>query len=104
MKSKEGLGVCQMWAKLFVQNEKFFLSKEYDKLLTDTQITQIMCETFPSHSDSEIFRQPNRVRNRYNRGLLTKGKIPKRKSRRYTEELIESLKNSENKNGDGKDH
>lgn len=87
MKSKlNGLGICETWALLFKRNEEHFKSKNYTKILNDEQITEIMCKTFPTHSSSEIFRQTNRVRNRYNRGLLTHGKIPKNKSCRYSME------------------
>ncbi len=84
MKSKTSkLGICQTWVKLFVQNEKNFKSKDFKKILTDEKITEIIIKDFPSHHESEIFRQPNRARNRYNRGQFTGGKVPKTKSYRY---------------------
>lgn len=78
-----GLNVTEFWVKLFKDNQEKFIADKKDKILTDEQITIAMREAFPDRKDSVIFNQPNRVRNRYNRGVLTKGQIPKQKSLKF---------------------
>ena len=83
-KSKsKGLGVCEMWVKLFQENEANFKAKKIKRVLLDKQITEIMLQSFPSRNDSKILHMPNKVRGRYNRGILTHGKRPRIRSYKY---------------------
>lgn len=74
-----GRGVCEMWSFLFLQNEEL----PPDKKLTDAEISAEMFKAFPDRLESEVFKQVQKVRGRYNRGVLTGGAIPKVKSCRY---------------------
>ena len=78
-----GLSVSKFWVKLFQNNQENFFIGKSDKILMDEQITIAMQEAFPDRKASAIFSQPNRVRNRYNRGVLTGGQIPKQKSTKF---------------------
>ena len=83
-KSKsKGLGVCEMWVWLFEQNEQKFRSKNFRLIMTDEQITKNMLKAFPERGNSKILHLPNKVRGRYNRGILTHGKKPKLQSCKY---------------------
>jgi len=82
-KSKsKGLGVCETWVALFKMNEIRF-RKGSERVLTDEQITKAMLKVFPERKDSKILHLPNKVRGRYNRGILTQGKKPKLRSCKY---------------------
>ena len=90
-KSKsKGLGVCEMWVELFELNELRFYDRNFKKVLSDEQITKAMLKAFPERRDSKILHLPNKVRSRYNRGILTHGKKPKIQSCKY-------IKNSKGK-------
>jgi hypothetical protein len=84
-----GLGVMEFWVKIFRDNQENFSAGKMDKILMDEQITEAMKNAFPDRKTSAIFSQPNRVRNRYNRGVLTKGQIPKQKSVKFQRSEIE---------------
>ncbi len=66
--------VQETWALLFKNNAK--------EKLTDTQISRQMKAEFPKRK-SAIFDCVQTVRNRYNKGRLTGGKVPKAQSKRY---------------------
>ena len=66
--------VQETWVFLFKNNAR-------DRL-TDAQISLQMKAEFPGR-DSKVFDEVNLVRGRYNRGLLTKGVVPKVKAVRY---------------------
>jgi hypothetical protein len=78
-----GLNVSEFWVKLFQTNQENFTAGKLDKVLVDEQITSALQIAFPDRKTSAIFGQPNRVRNRYNRGILTRGQIPKQKSVKF---------------------
>lgn len=71
---KNGLGVIATWVKLFKDN--------VSNKLTDEQISKAIKKNFPGR-DSAIFDHVQSVRNRYNKGALTKGKTPVVESKRY---------------------
>jgi len=79
----QGLGVCQMWMKLFEENEEYFHAKQYDKVKTDKEITASMLTFFPNRKTSKIFQFVHKVRGRYNRGCLLKDMKPKIQSFKY---------------------
>lgn len=81
-KSK-GLGVCETWVTLFEKNENNFKAGKLNKVMIDEQITEAMFKAFPDRKSSGILSLTNKVRGRYNRGVLTKGKKPKIKSCQY---------------------
>ena len=66
--------VQETWALLFKNNTRDRLS--------DTQISRQMKAEFPGRK-SKVFDCVQTVRNRYNKGVLTGGKVPKVQSRRY---------------------
>jgi len=68
---KTGLGIQSAWAYVLNQNEKVPKVKK----LSDEQITDWMKTEFPGR-ESNIFNQVQAVRNKYNKGGLTKGEIP----------------------------
>jgi len=74
---KNQLGVIQTWISLFQENTK--------KHQPDSAITMALQKNFVGR-DSEIFKHVQSVRNRYNRGGLTKGVVPKIQSVRYDDE------------------
>jgi len=76
VEGKNGLGVIATWVKLFKDNAK--------AKLTDEQISEAIKKNFPGRN-SAIFDHVQAVRNRYNNGLLTKGKAPVKPSVRYDE-------------------
>lgn len=71
---KNGLGVIATWVKLFKDNVK--------EKLTDEQISKAIKKNFPGR-ESAIFDHVQAVRNRFNKGALTKGKTPVVESVRY---------------------
>lgn len=77
-----GLGVQETWVFLFQRNENPGLKKE-DRL-SDEAIRQAMAEEFPSRSPDEF--KVSAFRSRYNRGLMTKGVVPKQKSHPYDDD------------------
>lgn len=79
----QGFGVCQMWTKLFEENEQYFEAKQYDKVKTDKEITVSMLNFFPDRKNSKIFYFVHKVRGRYNRGCLLKDTKPKIRSYKY---------------------
>ena len=81
-----GMNVIQAWSFLFQENEKFFKEGKFDKVLDDEQFVVRMLEFFPDRVASEIMKKPNKVRGRYNRGLLTSGVVPCVISFRYKRE------------------
>lgn len=76
VEGKNGLGVIATWVKLFKDNAK--------EKLTDEQISKAIKKNFPGR-ESAIFDHVQAVRNRFNNGLLTKGKAPATPSVRYDE-------------------
>lgn len=70
-----GLSVSEYWVKLFQANERRHQS--------DARLTEQMLRAFPDRWESAILYEVNRVRQRYNRGLLTGGRRPRPQSRRY---------------------
>jgi len=78
-----GLGVCETWVILFEKNENNFKTGKLNKVMNDEQITKAMFKAFPDRKSSKILSLTNKVRGRYNRGALTKGKKPKIKSCQY---------------------
>jgi|GEM_PF-5160345 len=74
VKGKNGLGVIATWIKLFKDNPR--------EKLTDEQISKAIKKNFPGR-DSAIFDHVQSVRNRYNKGALTRGKTPAVESKRY---------------------
>lgn len=78
-----GLGVCEMWIKLFEENEYHFKAKQYNKVMTDEEITEIMLKAFPAHKNSKILHLVHKVRGRYNRGRLLKDAKSKVRSFKY---------------------
>jgi|GEM_PF-4827395 len=81
--NSNGLGVCEMWIKLFKENEQHFEAKQFDKVMTDKEITEAMLKAFPARKNSKIFHLVHKVRGRYNRGRLLKGVEPKIQSFKY---------------------
>jgi len=79
-----GLGVCETWVVLFEKNEKNFRAGKLNKVMIDEQITEAMFKAFPGRESSKILSLPNKVRGRYNRGMLTQGRKPKIESCQYT--------------------
>ena len=73
-----GVGVIDTWIFYFEQNEKVSASNKR----TDEKISKAMHREFPGRA-SAIFDRVQAVRNRYNKGGLTRGVVPKRQSRRY---------------------
>lgn len=71
------LGVMATWAVLFADNEKRNGPKR-----TDEQITAFLNKEFPGRN-SAVFGRVQSVRSAYNRGILTKGEIPKTPSVRW---------------------
>ena len=67
-----GKGVIESWLVAF-RNKK---------LKTAKQVSEFMHQNFPDRG-SKIFDYPNIVVGRANRGLLTKGEIPKPKFEKY---------------------
>jgi hypothetical protein len=63
--------------KLFEDNAK--------AKLTDEQISKAIKKNFPGR-DSAVFDHVAAIRNRYNKGILTKGVLPKVPSVRYGED------------------
>lgn len=68
------VGVIATWVNIFKDNPK--------RRLTDKQISAQMKKEFPGRM-SKIFDHVQMVRNRYNKGALTKGAVPARESQRY---------------------
>ncbi len=83
--SSGGRTVAQVWSELFAANEVAFSKGKLKAVLTDDQITAALLAAFPERWESAIFRQVQKVRNRYNRGVLSgQHKIkPESPSRRY---------------------
>lgn len=79
------VGVVQTWCELFERNEKSAKNQK----LTDEQISKQMHREFPTKS-SVIFDRVQMVRNRYNKGALLRGKLPKAQSHRYDAEGIKT--------------
>jgi hypothetical protein len=75
------VGVVQTWCELFERNEK----SPKNQKQTDEQISKQMHCEFPTKT-SAIFDQVQAVRNRYNKGALLRGKLPKVQSYRYDAE------------------
>ena len=73
-----GVGVMATWVEAFQHNGKVASAKRR----TDKQIAVYMKKEFPGRK-SEIFNHVQLVRNRYNKGALTKGKAPGRQSKRH---------------------
>lgn len=73
-----GVGVMATWVEAFRGNAKSPAAKRR----TDAQISSYMKKEFPGRK-SEIFNHVQLVRNRYNKGALTKNAIPKRESVRH---------------------
>jgi len=73
-----GVGVVKTWVHIFEKNEALPKTKK----LADAEITKFMQSEFPGKK-SKIFERVSTVRWRYNKGILTKDKIPKVKSKRY---------------------
>lgn len=73
-----GVGVMATWVAAFQFNAKSPAAKRRN----DKQIATYMKKEFPGRK-SEIFNHVQLVRNRYNKGALTKGTIPKRESVRH---------------------
>lgn len=73
---KWGLGIVATWVRLFKENTKL---KQSDEL-----ITKFLFAEFPGR-DSAIFNHVATVRTRYNKGLLTKGEVPKVASSAYVD-------------------
>lgn len=67
-----GKGVIETWLVAFKNK----------KLKTAKQVSDFMHHEFPERA-SAIFDYPNTVVGRANRGLLTKGKIPNPKFKKY---------------------
>lgn len=76
-----GLGVAETWVHLFSQNEKVAKAKR----MTDEQITAFLLKEFPG-KESKVFSAVSTVRSRYNRGILSKGELPKAPSHAYDED------------------
>jgi hypothetical protein len=72
------VGVIRTWVHIFERNEALPKTKK----LTDAAITKFMQSEFPRRK-SKVFETVNTVRSRYNRGVLTKGEVPKVQSKRY---------------------
>lgn len=68
---KTGLGIQAAWVHIFVQNEKGAKKNK----LTDAEITNWMETEFPSRK-SKVFGMVASVRNKYNKGGLTKHEVP----------------------------
>lgn len=79
--TSNGMGVQQFWAHLFLLNEE--RANDGKEPLTDDEITRAMFVAFPDRKSSQIFYQVNRVRQRYNRGMLTRGEVPLVRSLKY---------------------
>lgn len=75
------VGVVQTWCELFERNEK----APKNQKLTDEQISKQMHREFPGKA-SAIFDRAQLVRNRYNKGALTRGKLPKIQSHCYDDD------------------
>lgn len=73
-----GVGVMATWVAAFQFNAKSPSAKRR----TDKQIAVYMKREFPGRK-SEIFNHVQLVRNRYNKGALTKNAVPKRQSVRH---------------------
>ena len=75
-----GRTVAEMWVYHFELNERLFRSGA--AVMEDEDITAAMVLVFPDRITSTIFREVNRVRNRYNRGELPpqKGVVPEQQS------------------------
>ncbi len=69
------LGIVKTWARLFDENET------RKKPRTDAEISKFMHAEFPGRN-SLVFDRVTLVRSRYNRGVLTNGKLPKKQSTR----------------------
>jgi len=72
------VGVMATWVKAFQHNNKVPVPKRW----TDKQISAYMKKEFAGRK-SAIFDHVQLVRNRYNKGALTQGNVPKRKSARH---------------------
>ena len=77
VQGKDGRGVIQEWVFLFQENAK--------KHQPDSAISKALKKNFPGRN-SAIFDAVQAVRNRYNKGILTKGKAPATLSVRYDED------------------
>jgi hypothetical protein len=88
------LGVVHTWVHLFQENER---CKAADRR-TDAEITEFLKKEFPERH-SKVFEAVATVRSRYNKGLLTKGEVPKTQSSHYNKEEAPkaSLKKSSKK-------
>ena len=75
-----GVGVEATWCVVFAQNEK---CKKADRK-TDAELTEQLKSEFPGRVTT-VFDNIQPVRNKYNKGGLTKGEIPKTQSKRYDE-------------------
>ena len=73
-----GVGVMATWVLAFQHNGKVAAAKRR----TDKEIAVYMKKEFPGRK-SEIFNHVQLVRNRYNKGALTKGKVPGRQAKRH---------------------
>ena len=73
-----GVGVNATWVLIFQKNEKLPTARK----LTDAQITKFMQFEFFGRN-SKVFETVSVVRGRYNRGLLTRGKVPTIQSKQY---------------------
>lgn len=76
-----GLGVQAAWAKLFDDNERRYAASIMP--LSDTAIVTQMKEWFPKRQAVDLMRETKWWRARYNRGILTRGDIPRIKSYHY---------------------
>lgn len=64
-----GRTVAEMWAHLFALNEALF--RKGEKVMDDDDIVAAMLLAFPDRAQSQVLKEVNRVRGRYNRGGLT---------------------------------
>lgn len=79
--NSNGLGVQAAWCKLFDDNERMYSVGIMPK--SDDTIVAQMKVWFPKRQSVELMREAKWWRARYNRGLLTRGDIPRIKSYRY---------------------
>lgn len=83
-----GLGVCEMWCKLFRDNEIAAKSKRWRDVMTDKQIHNAMQRAFPDRHESKVLTLVQKNRGYYNSGRLFpmhegRGQPPPFKSCRY---------------------
>ncbi len=80
----DGLTISQTWCMLFEENERAWRRGFKDDVLTDKQLVDRMCAAFPKRDRKySSFTDVRRHRGRYNRGKLTRGEKPRKRSHRY---------------------